>query len=193
MSFEEQYQARESQLVRSDIISAAMQLRTNTWPQDKPQFRGQLKHDTHILFEAHSSPLPDLSLIHQFRGFTVRNNDSGTNLIRLVTPSIVNFIELSLWDKHCVDREKRYSYYVEVSNDGQDWVRVVDHSNYNCQGYQQLWIHPQVVRYIHIVGTNRSANETFKIWLLINDTINKVEINESTNRRINGLFGNEIR
>ncbi|XP_050431844.1 BTB/POZ domain-containing protein 9-like [Adelges cooleyi] len=67
MSVGEQSQARESQLVRSDIISAAMQLRRNTWPQDKPQLRGRLILDDHILYEAHSSPLPDLNLIHRSR------------------------------------------------------------------------------------------------------------------------------
>ncbi|XP_050433612.1 BTB/POZ domain-containing protein 9-like [Adelges cooleyi] len=145
MSAEEQSQARESQLVRSDLISAAMQLRRNTWPQDKPQIRGQLKLNVHILCEYHSCPLPDLNVIHQSQGFSLSNNDFGTNMIKLVTPSFVNFLEISLYNARFTDLHKRYSYYIEVSNDGQDWVRVVDHSNYNCQGVQELWFHPQTV------------------------------------------------
>ncbi|XP_050423083.1 BTB/POZ domain-containing protein 9-like isoform X2 [Adelges cooleyi] len=168
MSVGEQSQARESQLVRSDIISAAMQLRRNTWPQDKPQLRGRLILDDRIRYESHSSPLPDLNTIHQSRGFAVRYMEIGTNMIRLTKPSFVNFINITLWDP--VESKKPFSYYIEVSNDGQNWKRVIDHSNDNCQGDQELWIHPQIVRYIHIAGTNRSANALFRIWRLLYKT-----------------------
>lgn len=56
---------------------------------------------------------------------------------------------------------RSYSYYIEVSMDQHDWVRVIDHSNYYCRSTQRLWIHPRVVRYIRIVGTNNTVNKCF--------------------------------
>jgi len=45
--------------------------------------------------------------------------------------------------------------------DQHDWVRVIDHSNYYCRSTQRLWIHPRVVQYIRIVGTNNTVNKSF--------------------------------
>ena len=45
--------------------------------------------------------------------------------------------------------------------DQHDWVRVIDHSNYYCRSTQRLWIHPRVVQYIRIVGTNNTVNKCF--------------------------------
>lgn len=45
--------------------------------------------------------------------------------------------------------------------DQNDWVRVIDHSNYYCRSTQRLWIHTRVVRYIRIVGTNNTVNKCF--------------------------------
>ena len=36
--------------------------------------------------------------------------------------------------------------------DQNDWVRVVDHSNYHCRSWQRLYFPQRVVRYIRIVG-----------------------------------------
>jgi len=45
--------------------------------------------------------------------------------------------------------------------DQHDWVRAIDHSNYYCRSTQRLWIHPRVVQYIRIVGTNNTVNKCF--------------------------------
>ena len=41
---------------------------------------------------------------------------------------------------------RSYSYYVEVSMDECDWVRVVNHSRYHCRSWQTLYFPPRVVR-----------------------------------------------
>lgn len=41
---------------------------------------------------------------------------------------------------------RSYSYYIEVSMDELDWVRVVDHSKFLCRSWQNLFFTPQVCR-----------------------------------------------
>lgn len=41
---------------------------------------------------------------------------------------------------------RSYSYYIEVSMDELDWVRVVDHSKYLCRSWQNLHFTPRVCR-----------------------------------------------
>ncbi|XP_050426587.1 uncharacterized protein LOC126836909 [Adelges cooleyi] len=160
--------AKESKLVSSDIISDAIQL-SNTWSTDKPQFRGQIKPNVRLDYQSHSSPVTNVNLIHRSQGFSVLNNRSGTNVIKLNTPSIINYVDISLWREHRIEIMRCYSYYIEVSIDGQHWERLIDYSNYNCRSRQRLWIHPRIVRYIHIVGTDSTA--TFRIWDVRYNTI----------------------
>lgn len=54
---------------------------------------------------------------------------------------------------------RSYAYFVEVSVDQQDWVRVVDHSNYFCRSWQNLYFEARVVQYIKIVGTSNTVNK----------------------------------
>lgn len=41
---------------------------------------------------------------------------------------------------------RSYSYYIEVSMDELDWVRVADHSKYLCRSWQDLYFPPRVCR-----------------------------------------------
>lgn len=41
---------------------------------------------------------------------------------------------------------RSYSYYIEVSMDELDWVRVVDHSKFLCRSWQNLFFTPRVCR-----------------------------------------------
>lgn len=45
-----------------------------------------------------------------------------------------------------VSRCRSYSYYIEVSMDELDWIRVVDHSKYLCRSWQNLFFTPRVCR-----------------------------------------------
>lgn len=52
-----------------------------------------------------------------------------------------------------------YSYYIEVSMEQKDWIRVVDHSGYYCRSWQYLYFDSRVVQYVRIVGTNNTVNK----------------------------------
>lgn len=58
---------------------------------------------------------------------------------------------------------RSYSYYIEVSVDQKDWVRVIEHTQFFCRSWQYLYFEPRVVRYIHIVGTNNTVNKVFHV------------------------------
>ena len=44
------------------------------------------------------------------------------------------------------DTFRAYSYYIDVSMDQKDWVRVVDYSNYYCRSWQDLFFSPRVAK-----------------------------------------------
>lgn len=54
---------------------------------------------------------------------------------------------------------RSYAYYIEVSVDQKDWVRVIDHSKYFCRSWQNLYFEPRVVQYIKLVGTSNTVNK----------------------------------
>lgn len=60
-------------------------------------------------------------------------------------------------------RYRSYSYYIEVSMDQKDWVRVIEHTRFFCRSWQYLYFEPRVVRYIRIVGTNNTVNKVFHV------------------------------
>jgi hypothetical protein len=62
---------------------------------------------------------------------------------------------LLLWD--CDDRT--YSYYIEVSNDQRNWVKVIDKSNESCVSWQLIRFKAMPITFIKIVGTRNTANE----------------------------------
>lgn len=78
------------------------------------------------------------------RGFSrhlIADGDRGI-CISLGRPSIINTIRMLLWDKDM----RSYSYFIEVSMDNQDWVKVIDYSKYLCRSWQTLHFTPRVVR-----------------------------------------------
>jgi len=48
---------------------------------------------------------------------------------------------------------------LKASIDQEDWIRVVDHTEYFCRSWQYLYFKPRVVLYIRIVGTNNTVNK----------------------------------
>ncbi len=58
---------------------------------------------------------------------------------------------------------RAYSYYIDVSMDQKDWVRVIDHRKYMCRSWQELYFPARVVRYIRIVGTYNNVNKVFHV------------------------------
>ncbi|KAL7306296.1 hypothetical protein TKK_0001726 [Trichogramma kaykai] len=90
---------------------------------------------------------------------TITDNLENCILIKLGNQCIINHMKMLLWDRD----ERSYSYYIEVSMDEKDWVKVIDHSQYFCRSWQYLYFKPQVVLYIRIVGTNNTVNKVFHL------------------------------
>lgn len=82
--------------------------------------------------------------------------------IKLGQPFIINHVRLLLWDRD----SRSYSYYVEVSMDELDWVRVVDHSKFLCRSWQNLFFQARVCRYVRVVGTHNTVNKVFHLVAL---------------------------
>ncbi|ERE86815.1 BTB/POZ domain-containing protein 9 [Cricetulus griseus] len=67
--------------------------------------------------------------------------------IKLGQPSIINHIRLLLWDRD----SRSYSYFIEVSMDELDWIRVIDHSHYLCRSWQKLYFPARVCRLYDLI------------------------------------------
>ena len=96
------------------------------------------------------------------RGFTRHHIDESSAqgiLIALGMQCIINHIRILLWDKDM----RAYSYYIEVSMDMMDWIKVIDHTNYLCRSWQYLYFPARVVRYIRLVGTHNTLNRVFHV------------------------------
>jgi len=110
------------------------------------------------------------------RGFTyhpIDDTNQNSIVIKLGSPSIFNQIKLLLWDKDV----RSYSYYIEVSMDEEDWVRILDYSNYLCRSWQNLNFKPVVARYIRIVGVRNTANRIFHLVSMeVKYTLDKYEL-----------------
>lgn len=96
------------------------------------------------------------------KGYTrhsIDENEGKGIVVMLGMPCIVNHMRLLLWDKDL----RSYSYYIEVSVDQKDWVRIVDYSQYYCRSWQHIYFTPRVVKYIRIVGTHNTVNRVFHV------------------------------
>ncbi|XP_050437812.1 BTB/POZ domain-containing protein 9-like [Adelges cooleyi] len=144
MSDDELVEVGKSQMVSSDTISEAVRLR-NTWPPDRIQFRGHLK--------------PNENLIPQDYWRSVTYGINGRTTLQLSEPSNINHIKMKMYGDDVGD----YSYYIEVSMDKCDWVRVVDYSDYICRSVQLLWFHPRLMSFIRIVGS-KIFNKIFEFF-----------------------------
>lgn len=80
-------------------------------------------------------------------------------MIQLAQPYIISSMRILLWN--CDDRF--YSYYVAVSKNQDEWVTIVDRTNEECHGWQELIFDPLPVVYIRLVGTRNSINEVFHV------------------------------
>ncbi|XP_077494297.1 BTB/POZ domain-containing protein 9-like [Amblyomma americanum] len=162
---------RPTGLVCPNTLLDAIKLRTETRDADRP-YRGCLLPGENVATQLHGAQVlqgemrsalldGDTQGYDMERGFTRHPIDEAQPpqgiLVRLGAPCILNHLLLLLWDKD----NRAYSYYIEVSVDQQDWVRVVDHSRYLCRSWQRLYFKPRVVQYIHIVGTHNTVNRVF--------------------------------
>jgi BTB/POZ domain-containing protein 9 len=90
-------------------------------------------------------------------GYTCHQLQSGSIIVQLAQPYMIDSIGLLLWD--CDDRQ--YSYYIEVSTDQTNWTRVVEENE--VSSWRRLTFELQPVTFIKVVGTHNSANEVFHL------------------------------
>nr|XP_034839915.1 BTB/POZ domain-containing protein 9 [Maniola hyperantus] len=158
-------------LVTPDMLLDAIQEKTQTKSTDL-RHRGLLvpeenvatiKRGARVIAGDMRSALldGDTDMYDMERGYTRHTiSDAPDNpgiIVRLATTTIINHIRLLLWDRD----NRSYAYFIEVSVDQKDWVRVIDHSNYFCRSWQNLYFEPRVVQFIKVVGTSNTVNKVF--------------------------------
>lgn len=162
---------RPSELYSADAILDAIQIKTESRVHEM-NFRGHLVPDENIATSQHGAEViegemreslldGDTTNFDLDRGFTrhlILEGDKGI-CIALGRPSIINNIKMLLWNKD----PRSYSYYIEVSVDNEDWIRVIDYSKYFCRSWQRLYFKPRVVRYIRVLGVHNTVNKVFHL------------------------------
>ncbi|KAA0718288.1 BTB/POZ domain-containing protein 9 [Triplophysa tibetana] len=167
---------RPTGLLSPDNLLDAIQTRSECRDMDL-NYRGMLipeeniatmKHGAVVVKGELKSALLDgdtqnYDLDHGFSRHPIEEEGRAAGIqVRLGQPSIINNIRLLLWDKD----SRSYSYYIEVSMDELDWVRVVDHSKFLCRSWQHLYFPARVCRFIRVVGTHNSVNKVFHLVAL---------------------------
>ncbi|XP_043256322.1 BTB/POZ domain-containing protein 9 [Colletes gigas] len=159
-------------LVSPEVILDAIAARTQVRDSDL-NYRGRLFIDENVAHPTHGAEVlqgemrchlldGDTNNYDMERGYTrhtITETQEHGILIKLGTQCIINHVKMLLWDKDL----RSYSYYLEVSTDQRDWVRVIDHTEYFCRSWQYLYFKPRVVLYIRIVGTNNTVNKIFHV------------------------------
>uniref|UniRef100_A0A2K6S6X2 BTB/POZ domain-containing protein 9 n=1 Tax=Saimiri boliviensis boliviensis TaxID=39432 RepID=A0A2K6S6X2_SAIBB len=192
---------RPSGLLSPDAILDAIKVRSESRDMDL-NYRGMLipeeniatmKYGAQVVKGELKSALLDgdtqnYDLDHGFSRHPIDDDCRSGIEIKLGQPSIINHIRILLWDRD----SRSYSYFIEVSMDELDWVRVIDHSQYLCRSWQKLYFparvcsgdgislwYPHWLRtpelkqssllglpkcwYIRIVGTHNTVNKIFHI------------------------------
>ncbi|XP_059482268.1 BTB/POZ domain-containing protein 9 [Neocloeon triangulifer] len=164
---------RPTGLIDPDAILDAIQNRTAI-KNTELQYRGfmmpnenvaHVRHGTQVLQGEMRSALldGDTTNYDMERGYTRHAITAGGGdhgiLIKLGMPCIINHMKMLLWDKDV----RSYCYYIEVSMDQSDWVKVIDHTHFYCRSWQHLYFEPRVVQYIRIVGTHNTVNKVFHV------------------------------
>ncbi|XP_072266106.1 BTB/POZ domain-containing protein 9 [Pyxicephalus adspersus] len=163
---------RPSALLSPDAILDAIKVRSESRDMDL-NYRGMLipeeniatmKYGAQVVKGELKSALLDgdtqnYDLDHGFSRHPIEDDCRSGLEVKLGQPSIINHVRLLLWDRD----SRSYSYYIEVSMDELDWIRVIDHSNFYCRSWQKLYFPARVCRYIRIVGTHNTVNKVFHL------------------------------
>ncbi|ELU08603.1 hypothetical protein CAPTEDRAFT_220698 [Capitella teleta] len=164
---------RESSLVSADLILDSINIKT-THRDTELSYRGSLVPEENIATLRHGAQVirgemksalldGDFNNYDLDRGFSRHpiddNNPQQGIVVQLGSASIINTIRLLLWDKDM----RSYSYHIEVSMDEKDWVRVIDHTRFQCRSWQYLRFPQRVVKFVKITGTHNSVNRVFHL------------------------------
>jgi len=166
---------RPTELMPADVLLDAIQSRTESKDTDL-RYRGYKIPEDNVALPRHGATVlvgevktalldGDSKNYDMERGFSRHpideTGDKGI-VVKLGMPCIINRVNMLLWDRD----QRAYSYYIEVSMDQKDWVRVVDHSKYHCRSWQFLYFPARVVRFLRIVGTHNTVNKVFHVVTL---------------------------
>ncbi|XP_069624403.1 BTB/POZ domain-containing protein 9 isoform X2 [Ranitomeya imitator] len=146
---------RPSALLTPDSILDAIKVRSESRDMDL-NYRGMLipeeniatmKYGAQVVKGELKSALLDgdtqnYDLDHGFSRHPIEDDCRSGLEVKLGQPSIINHIRLLLWDRD----SRSYSYYIEVSMDELDWIRVTDHSRFYCRSWQKLYFPARVCR-----------------------------------------------
>ncbi|XP_055326126.1 BTB/POZ domain-containing protein 9-like, partial [Sitodiplosis mosellana] len=72
---------------------------------------------------------------------------SNSITVDLGKVTFINYIKMLLMG------DRSYSYYVDVSADGKEYIRLFDHSNHNYRSWQYLYFQSRPIRFIKLIGT----------------------------------------
>jgi BTB/POZ domain-containing protein 9 len=84
--------------------------------------------------------------------FYLSNQDTNGYVIELNGNYYINHMRIRILDLDL----RNYYYHVEVSVDGKEWHKVIDHSQLPCRSWQYLYFPSRIMRYIRIVGSKLS-------------------------------------
>lgn len=162
---------RPADLVKPDTLLDAIAERTSAKVSNLPH-RGQLILNENVATQGHGSKVIAGELLDACIDGDIYNYDLERGytrhtiglpdqciIVKLGKPSIINHLKLLLWDRD----NRSYSYYIEVSLELKDWIRVIDYNQYACRSWQSLFFDTRVVQYIKIVGTNNTSNKVFHL------------------------------
>ncbi|XP_076667773.1 BTB (POZ) domain containing 9 isoform X1 [Andrena cerasifolii] len=163
---------RSTNLVSPEAILDAIAARTQIRDSEL-NYRGLLVVDENVAHPVHGAQVlqgemrsylldGDTNNYDMERGYTrhtITESQEHGILIKLGTQCIINHVKMLLWDKDM----RSYSYYLEVSMNQKDWIRIIDHTQYFCRSWQYLYFEPRVVLYIRIVGTHNTVNKVFHV------------------------------
>ncbi|XP_041044496.1 BTB/POZ domain-containing protein 9 [Carcharodon carcharias] len=163
---------RPAALLSADTILDAIKIRSESRDMEL-NYRGMLIPDENIAAMKYGAQViggelkaalldgdtQNYDLDHGFSRHPIDEDCRSGIEVKLGQASILNHIHMLLWDRD----SRSYSYYIEVSMDELDWIRIIDHSNYLCRSWQNLFFTPRVCRYIRIVGTHNTVNKVFHL------------------------------
>lgn len=165
-------EVRCSNLINSDVILDAIKLKHESNDMSL-KYRGVLYPNENIATSRYQAIVVkgefksalldgDVNNYDFDRGFTyhpIDDTNQNSIIVKLGNPTIFNQIKLLLWDKDI----RSYSYFIEVSMNEEDWIRVVDYSEYLCRSWQNLYFKPVVARFIKITGVRNTVNRIFHL------------------------------
>ncbi|CAJ0958850.1 unnamed protein product, partial [Mesorhabditis belari] len=150
-AIQEQQQTKSAHLMHRAVIvpnvnivttSRGAQVITGEFKHaDVMQYKGERGHTQHLITQEPADKEPGI-------------------VIELGKLYMINKIVMSLYERNA---NCWYSYFIELSMDNKNWLRVVDYREFLCRGQQNLYFERRPARFIRIVGTNCTTHNYFAL------------------------------